>query len=139
MVHPALQSCLPDLRRALAGAADVRLAVLYGSLARGEEDAHSDVDLLVALAPGSSLTTLALAVGLQSVSDRRVDIASLDRVEARSPLLLERVLDDGQVLVDRDGLWPQLHRRRESIRVRASNDYHRQMAAAARAIEELTR
>jgi hypothetical protein len=34
---------------------------------------------------------------------RRVDIAHLGRIERAAPLLLDRVLDEGRVVVDRDG------------------------------------
>ena len=40
---------LLDLRKALRTEREVRLAVLYGSVARGHEDAGSDLDVLVAL------------------------------------------------------------------------------------------
>jgi hypothetical protein len=59
-------------------------------------------------------------------------------VEADAPLLLDRILDEGRVLVDRDGQWGLLLERRSAIRVRALRDHRRQMAGAARAIEELT-
>jgi hypothetical protein len=51
---------------------------------------------------------LGLAGRLGRVTGRNVDIAQLDRVEATAPLLLDRVLDEGRVLVDRDGPmgWP---------------------------------
>jgi hypothetical protein len=66
-----------------------------------------------------------------------VDIAHLARVKAQALLLLDRVLDEGRVLVDRDGQWGQLCERRSAIRVRARRDHRRQMAGAARAIREL--
>ena len=43
------------------------------------------------------------------------------------------------VLVDRDGQWRLLLERHNAIRARARRDHRRQMAGAARAIEELTR
>jgi predicted nucleotidyltransferase len=128
-----------DLHRALRTEHDVRLAVLYGSLARGDEDAGSDVDLLISLANDRPLAGLELAVRLQPVTGRPVDVAHLERVEAHAPLLLDRVLDEGRVLVDRDGQWRLLRERHSAIRVRARRDHRRQMASAARAIEELTR
>lgn len=67
-----------------------------------------------------------------------MDIAHLARVEAQAPLLLDRVLDEGRVLIDRDGQWEQLCERRSAIRVRARRDHGRQMAGAALAIKELT-
>ncbi len=130
---------LSQLRGALRTERGVRLAVLYGSLARGEADADSDLDLLVSLAADRLTAGLDLAVRLQGATGRRVDIAHLARVEADAPLLLERVLDEGRVLVDRDGQWPALRERRRAIRARAQRAHRRQMAAANAAIEGLTR
>ena len=129
---------LSRLRGALRTERGVRLAVLYGSLARGEEDADSDLDLLVSLAGDRLTPGLDLAVRLERVSGRRVDIAHLPRVEVGAPLLLERVLDEGRVLVDRDGDWPALRERRRAIRARAHRAHRRQMAAASAAIDGLT-
>ncbi|HEY4810633.1 MAG TPA: hypothetical protein VIH71_06190 [Solirubrobacteraceae bacterium] len=42
------------------------------------------------------------------------------------------------MLVDRDGQWRPLGERHDTIRARARRDHRRQMAGAARAIEELT-
>jgi predicted nucleotidyltransferase len=128
---------LSGLRRALRTEQGVRLAVLYGSLARGDEDAGSDLDLLVSLA-GDRPSTAAMAVRLEHLSGRRVDVADLGRVETRAPLLLDRVLDEGRVLIDRDEQWRLLRERQSTIRVRASRAHRRQMAGAGRAIEELT-
>jgi hypothetical protein len=97
------------------------------------------VDVLVSLAESRPAYLSHLAVRLQRVSARQVDLASLKRVEADAPLLLDRVLDEGRVLIDRDGQWGGLRERRSAIRARARRDHRRQMAGAARAIEELTR
>lgn len=54
------------------GAHHVRL---FGSVARGEESASSDVDLLVTLGPGRTLLDLArLEEGLERLLQRRVDV-----------------------------------------------------------------
>ncbi len=129
---------LSELRGTLLPEHDIRLAVLYGSLARGDEDAGSDLDLLVSLADDRFSAGFELAVRLKRVSSRPVDIAHLARVEAQAPLLLDRVLDEGRVLIDRDGQWGQLCERRSAIRARARRSHSRQMAGAARAIRELT-
>jgi predicted nucleotidyltransferase len=113
--------------------------VLYGSLARGDEDAGSDLDLLISLADDRPSAGLRLAVRLERVVGRPVDVAQLERVEVDAPLLLDRVLDEGRVLVDRDGQWCLLRERHDAIRARARRSHRRQMAGAARAIEELTR
>ncbi len=129
---------IASLRRALRTEHHVRLAVLYGSFARGDEDTGSDVDLLVSLADGQPLASSRLSARLQKVADRHVDVALLERVEARAPLLLDRVLDEGRVLIDRDEQWRTLHERRPQIHARALRSHRSQMADAARAIEELT-
>lgn len=131
-------SLLSALRRALRTEHRVRLAVLYGSLARGDEDEGSDLDLLIAFAGDYSAAAFKLASRLEGVVGRHVDIARLERVETHAPLLLDRVLDEGRVLVDRDGLWARLRQRRSAIRARARHDHARQMADAARAIEEMS-
>jgi predicted nucleotidyltransferase len=128
---------LSTLRRALRTEHRVRLAVLYGSVARGDEDETSDVDLLVSLAGDRPTSTYSLASRLRNASGRHVDIARLERIEATAPLLLERVLDEGRVLIDRDGLWRELQRRGPAIRARALRAHRKHMAATARAIEEL--
>jgi predicted nucleotidyltransferase len=134
-----LQELVADLRGALRTEHGVRLVVLYGSLARGDEDAGSDLDLLISFADARLSAGVELAVRLQPVTGRPVDVAHLERVEADAPLLLDRILDEGRVLVDRDGQWRLLRERHPAIRVRARRDHRRQMAGAARAIEELTR
>jgi predicted nucleotidyltransferase len=129
---------LSQLRGALRTERHVRLAVLYGSLARGEEDAGSDLDLLVSFAADRPASPLRLAAPLQHLTGRKVDVADLTRIEADAPLLLGRVLDEGRVLVDRDERWQDLRNRRRAIRARAQRSYRRQMAGAAHAIAELT-
>lgn len=129
---------ISELRRALRTEQDVRLAVLYGSLARGDEDEGSDLDLLVSLAGDRPSAAFKLASRLGGIIGRRVDIARLERIEAKAPLLLDRVLDEGRVLIDRDGQWDRLCERRSAIRARGRRHHRRQMAGAAQAIEEMT-
>ena len=112
--------------------------MLYGSLARGDEDSGSDLDLLISLADDRPSAGFELAVRLQRVSGRRVDVARLERVEAQAPLLLDRVLDEGRVLIDRDGEWDRLCRQRSEISARAQRAHRREMVGAARAIQEMT-
>ena len=64
------------IRRAAAesGARDVRV---FGSVARGEENEASDVDLLVTLEPGRTLLDLArLELRLERLLGRRVDVVT---------------------------------------------------------------
>jgi hypothetical protein len=68
------------------GARNVRV---FGSTARGESDAASDVDLLVEMEPGRSLVDLVgLWQDLEDLLDARVDVLSEGGV---SPHLRERI------------------------------------------------
>lgn len=129
---------LAALRQALRTERGVRLAVLYGSVARGDEDATSDLDLLVHLTDDAPIGRIALANRLSDVAGCEVDIARLDRVDAGAPLLLARVLDEGRVIADRDGMWADLRHRRRSIHARGERSYRRQMDEAADALRRLT-
>jgi predicted nucleotidyltransferase len=129
---------LAALRRALRTERRVRMAVLYGSMARGDDDSGSDVDLLVAFAAGHPANALELTMRFERAAGRRIDIVALEQIEATAPLLLDRTLVEGRVIVDRDGCWPQLRGRRRAIHARAQRSYRRQMAGARQAIAELT-
>lgn len=129
---------LAALRQALRTERGARLVVLYGSMARGDEDVGSDLDLLVLLRGDRPSDAAELALRLGRVAGRRVDVAHLRRVEAKAPLLLERIVDEGRVLVDRDHLWPQLRKDRRAIHARARRAHERQMTGARKALEELS-
>jgi predicted nucleotidyltransferase len=69
------------------GATNVRI---FGSLARGEADEASDIDVLVDLEPGRSLFDLGgLLVDLQELLGRRVDVVTEKGLKQR---IRERVL-----------------------------------------------
>ena len=73
------------------GARNVRV---FGSVARGDSDVHSDVDFLVDLEPGRSLSDLGgLLMDLQDVLGMPVDVvAELGlRARARDRILAEAV------------------------------------------------
>lgn len=80
------------LRRALAVADGVRLAILFGSRARGSARPSSDFDVAVD-APGVDLLDLAAQLGMEL--DCEVDVISLD--DAGVPLL-EALIRDGIVV-----------------------------------------
>lgn len=64
------------------GAADVRL---FGSVARGDDRAESDIDILVTLEPGRTLLDLArLELRLERLLGRSVDV--LTEAELREPV-----------------------------------------------------
>jgi predicted nucleotidyltransferase len=82
--------------RALAaryGVTDVRV---FGSMARGDADEHSDVDLLVRPLPGTSLLELGgLVMDAQALLGRRVDVVT---ERGLNPRIRERILREAQPL-----------------------------------------
>jgi hypothetical protein len=89
LVPPAVAAQRQDILRVAArhGATNVRL---FGSAARGEAGAGSDLDLLVTMTPGRTLLDLvALAENLEALLGCRVDVVS-DR--GLSPYLRDRIL-----------------------------------------------
>jgi predicted nucleotidyltransferase len=74
---------LAKLRLALRTEPNVRLAVLYGSVARGEDTPESDLDLLVSLAEDRPDAGVKLAVRLERALHREVD-ATEPRARQRS-------------------------------------------------------
>jgi predicted nucleotidyltransferase len=69
------------------GATDVRV---FGSVARGEADESSDIDLLVRMSPGRSLFDIGgLLMDLQDLLGRRVDVVT---ERGLRPRMRERVL-----------------------------------------------
>ncbi|HMJ01654.1 MAG TPA: nucleotidyltransferase domain-containing protein [Conexibacter sp.] len=128
---------LSALRRALRTEPNVRLAVLYGSMARGDDREDSDADVLVSFANRHSLARVSLAVHLERALGRHVDVARLDLVDERAPLLLLQVVDEGRVLVDRDGEWPGIRARRAEIERRAHRAHAERLRRARDAIRQL--
>ena len=80
------------VRDVLAGRADVRVAVLFGSEARGSSRLHSDIDLAV---DAPTVDLLALRTTLTATLGREVDLVSL--ADATIPLL-EHLVRDGVVV-----------------------------------------
>lgn len=117
---------LRALRQALRTEPNVRLAVLFGSLAKGEESEFSDVDLLVVLRDETAGDVAGLSARLGERMGRDVQLVLLEAVE-RSPALMLDALNDGRVLVDRDGVW---------ARLRAGERRWRRKAAEQRSLED---
>jgi predicted nucleotidyltransferase len=109
---------LAELRAALRTEQNVRFALLFGSAARGEDTAHSDVDLLVEMRDPSLERTVDLGAKLEARLARRVDIVTRKEAES-SPQLLADAASDGRVLVDREARWPELRAEAGSLRQRA--------------------
>jgi predicted nucleotidyltransferase len=76
---------VPTLRDALRRVEGIEQAYLYGSFAKNEEDAASDIDLLIVGNPDAS--TLALEVaGLEKMLNREVGYTVLKRQELKKKL-----------------------------------------------------
>jgi predicted nucleotidyltransferase len=84
---------------------NIRMAVLFGSVSRGQEDAESDLDLLVRQRRDDWRERVAVGDAIERAVGREVEIVSLERASA--PLVAD-VLRDGRVLVDRDGDFERL-------------------------------
>lgn len=95
------------LLRALRTEPNVRLALLFGSVAIGRASERSDLDLLVVLGDQAAGAVAVLAQRLSDRVDREVQLVRLQEAE-RSPGLMADALAQGRVLVDRDGAWPAL-------------------------------
>lgn len=84
---------------------EVMAAYLFGSVARGEARRSSDIDLAVLYraAPSPTLEGLGISLQLQDVLEeelgKRVDVIVLNTAPVD---LVQRVLRDGQLLIDRD-------------------------------------
>lgn len=117
---------------------NVRLAVLFGSLARGHGREDADVDVLVALAEERPMYISYLSARLTRALARDVEVLSLAHVHAHDPALLGAIMRDGRPLVDRDSSWPALIAKRQGIEraaARARAERHRR---AAQAVAQLT-
>lgn len=124
---------LSGLRRALRTEHSVRLAVLFGSTATGEDLPESDVDLLIEHSTGDLEQVAELRRRLQKRIGRPLHLVLLEDAE-QSPVLLADVLREGRVIVDRAGAWRRLERKRRRILRQASEQEEATHAAARRAV-----
>lgn len=86
-----------SLRQVLEGTAGLRLAVLYGSTARGDHDQSSDLDIGVSFEPSADAGPR-LEVELSRISHRTVDLVRLDDAP---PLLRFEIAREGRLLLER--------------------------------------
>lgn len=126
---------LSGLRRGLRTEHGVRLAVLFGSTATGDDRPGSDVDLLIEHSTGSLQQVVGLRRRLQNYVERPIHLVLLD--DAReSPVLLADILREGRVIVDRDGTWRRLVRHRRSVFRESAQEEDAIHAGARRAIAD---
>lgn len=113
-----------ELLRALRGTLrterNVQLAVLFGSTATGEDSKSSDVDLVVSLRDSAPRSLASLRRRLQARLGRRVHLVVLEDAH-EAPSLLADVLAEGRVVIDRNGLWPQLTDQLDLVAERAAH------------------
>lgn len=84
--------------RAFCQRYQVRRLALFGSTARGEARADSDIDLLVAFQPGAQIGLITLSRMQRELSEmfqRRVDLVPQDGLK---PVIRESVLAEAQEL-----------------------------------------
>ncbi len=94
-MHPLIQAYRNDLK-ALALRHGLANISVFGSMARGDADADSDVDLLVDAPAGISAFVLGeMLMDAQDLLGRRVDIVTR---AALHPMMRERVLEEAQPL-----------------------------------------
>jgi len=118
-------SLLAALRQILRTEQNVRFALLFGSAARGDDTAHSDLDLLVSMRDPSLARIADFSLKLESALGRSVDVVTLEDA-ATAPHLLAEASTEGRVLVDREGRWQVLRAEADTLRRRARrNDKHR--------------
>lgn len=127
---------LARLRAALRTEPNVRFALLFGSAARGEDSEASDVDLMVELRDTSLVRLIDLELKLEALLGRDVDLVSLTDAES-NPLLLAEALDEGRVIVDREGRWAELRPRIGQLRRRAREEAGQRRRRALAGIREL--
>src|ERR1022692_919491 len=95
------------LRAALRTEPNVRLAVLFGSMAKGDDHEDSDIDVLVVLDDPSIGRLVALTERLSRRLGRDVQLVRLADAE-NSPVFMADIIEQGRVLIDREGRWPGL-------------------------------
>jgi predicted nucleotidyltransferase len=122
---------LGALRAALRTEPNVRLAVLFGSIATGSDRERSDVDVLVVLHDPGVGRLAELGERLARRVGREVQLVRLSEAQT-SPVLMVDVIDHGRVLVDRGDLWSGLVKAASRWRRLARSAEH----SAAAAIDE---
>ena len=102
-----LEAELCVLKAKLTASPQVALAVVFGSVARGEARPASDIDLLVVIREEAPEAVRVLRDELESRVGRTVQITHLDEVWSATDLMPD-VAAHGRLLVDLDDRWPTI-------------------------------
>lgn len=127
---------LADLRRVLRTEHNARFAALFGSAARGEDAPGSDIDLVVEMREGGLDRLIALELKLEEAIGRPVDLVALGEAESK-PELLDEIVTEGRVVIDRECRWPALQARKSILRRLASRAEREQKLAALAGIDRM--
>ena len=94
-MHPLIENHRAEIL-ALADRHGVRDVRVFGSMARGDADDASDVDLLVSLSSGrTGLALGALLMDVQGLLNRRVEVVTENSLH---PEIRNRILKEAQTL-----------------------------------------
>jgi predicted nucleotidyltransferase len=127
---------LAALRGALRTEQNLRFALLFGSTARGDDTALSDIDLLVEMRDSSLIRIAGLGEKLEGLLDRRIDIVTIDEAKENTQLLAQAV-SEGRVLVDREDRWVPLQNEADPLRRSAREDARRARRRALAGIDRM--
>lgn len=127
---------LAALREALRTEQNVRFALLYGSAARGDDSAGSDLDLIVEMRDPSSLRVVDLELKLEGLLGRRVDVLTLEDARA-NPVLIADAVAEGRTIVDREQRWAQLRSEAALMNRRARRHLRERSRRALTGIDRL--
>jgi len=127
---------LARLRLTLRTEPGVRFALLFGSAARGDDTRGSDIDLLVEMRDPSLARRADLALKLERLLGRAVEVIALEEAES-NPLLLAAAAREGRVIVDREGRWPSFNAELERLEQRADAEYRATKRLALAGIDRL--
>ena len=92
---------LARIREVLRTEQNVRFALLFGSIARGDDGESSDVDLLVEMRDDSLGRIADLSIKLEDQLGLRIVLLTIEEARA-NPSLLADAISEGRVLIDRD-------------------------------------
>lgn len=135
---PSTSQTVATLRDELDRFVGFDLVVLFGSFARGEQHAGSDVDLLMDGPATADVEALARVRGrLIERLGRPIEVLAL-RDAVGSPEVMVGALRDGLVLTDREEQWPALLDDYERFDTEARAVYEGYPARRAAAVARLT-